>query len=115
MKRVNAVLTTEQQDTWRHYRIEQIRLRGGFPALRQLLEGAGVPLAADQESSIQKIFENFDARRNRLSTSNPKPGVVELDGLVIAEFNRVVALLSSDQRKALQASRSLRARGNTKP
>jgi Spy/CpxP family protein refolding chaperone len=114
LKRVNTILTPEQQSAWRHYRVEQIRLRGGFPVLKLILEDAGVPLSADGEKSIQEIFENFAARRTRLTESNPNPGVAEIDRLVYAEFNRVVALLTPDQRRALQSSRQVRASANIK-
>lgn len=105
MKLVNGVLTTEQQNVWRHYRVEQIRLRGGFPSLKAMLENAGVPLDAAQQSSIQKIFENFAARHARLAEANAKPAIADVDRLVIAEFNRVVGLLTPQQREALTASR----------
>ena len=38
MTKVNAVLTPDQQAAWRRYRIEQIKLRGGFAALKLILE-----------------------------------------------------------------------------
>ena len=105
LKRVIDVLTPEQQAAWRHYRIEQIRLRGGYPALKSTLEELGAPLGEDQEKSIQQIFDNFAGRRERLTEANQNSGIAEMDRLTIAEFNRIVALLTSDQRKALQASR----------
>jgi len=105
LKRINGVLTPEQQNAWRHYRVEQIRLRGGYPALQFILEQAGAPLSAEQQKSIQQIFDNFDKRRARLSEANATPAVAELDRLSIAELDRVVGLLTPEQRKALQASR----------
>ena len=104
-KQINVVLTPEQQGSWRHYRAEQIRLRGGFPALKQVLEQGGVPLADAQEKSIQKIFENFAARHARLAESTTNPEVVEVDRLVVAEFDRVIALLTAEQRTFLQRAR----------
>ena len=98
-------LTAEQQSAWKHYRVEQIRLRGGFPALRQMLEQGGVPLADAQEKSIEKIVDDFAARHARLADSNPNPGVVEVDRLIIAEFERVVAMLTAEQRAYLQSLR----------
>jgi Spy/CpxP family protein refolding chaperone len=112
---VNAVLTPDQQSAWRHYRIEQLRLRGGFPALKGILESANLPMTADQEKSIAKIFENFAARQAHLVESNPGPAVAEVDRLVVAEFNRVVALLTPEQRQALLASRPRRPSGAVPP
>jgi hypothetical protein len=104
-KQVNAALTPEQQSAWRHYRIEQIRLRGGFPALKTVLEEAGAPLDSAQQKSIAKVFDNFAARRTRLSEGNAAPSITDIDRLVVAEFDRVVALLSPEQRRALLSSR----------
>jgi hypothetical protein len=105
LKRVNDVLSPEQQAAWRHYRVDQIRLRGGYPALQAILESAGAPLSADQEKTMRQIFENFEVRRAQLTKANPTPAMVEVDKLAVAEFDRIVALLTQEQRKALQASR----------
>jgi hypothetical protein len=103
VRKVNGVLTVEQQNEWRHYRIEQFRLRGGFPALKAILEDAQLPLTVDQEKTIERIFENFARRRQQLPESNSRSA--DSDRLVLAEFNRVVALLSTEQRRALMTSR----------
>jgi hypothetical protein len=105
LNRVNGVLTNDQQVAWRHYRVEQIRLRGGHDALASILNEAGTPLSASQDKSIQQIFENFALRRARLVESNPDAPISETDKLAVAELDRVVALLSAEQRQALQAFR----------
>jgi hypothetical protein len=114
VQHVNAILTADQQSAWRHHRIEQLRLRGGFPALQAILEGANVHLTEEQAKSIEKIFENFALRQAHLAESNQNPSIAEVDRLVIAEFNRVVALLTPEQRQALLASRSRRSAGDNR-
>jgi hypothetical protein len=114
MKQANDVLTAAQQSEWRHYRVEQIRLRGGFPALQYLLDDAKVPLTEEQKASIETIYKNFDQRRAAL-TANATPDNEKLDNLFLAEFHRVSTMLTPEQRKALLATRPTRTASRTKP
>jgi hypothetical protein len=115
MKQANAVLSPAQQSEWRHYRVEQIKLRGGFAALQYLLDDAKVPLTAEQKAAIETIYKNFDERRTTALNASSTPDNEKLDNLVLAELHRVSAMLTPEQRKALLATRPTRTASRSKP
>jgi hypothetical protein len=114
MKQVNAVLTQKQQAEWRHYRVEQLKLRGGFASLQVILEEAKVPLSEEQRMSIETIYKNFEERRAQLAADSTSSRE-KMDNLVLGELHRVSALLTPDQRKAVLATRPVQSPGRTKP
>jgi hypothetical protein len=114
MKQVNAVLSQEQQGEWRHYRVEQIKLRGGFASLQAMLEEAKVPLSEEQRMSIERIYKNFEERRSQVAADS-KSTPDKMDNLVLGEFHRVSALLTPEQRKAVMATRVTQTISRTKP
>jgi hypothetical protein len=105
-KKVNDVLTSEQRAELRRYRTEQIMLRGGFPALKLVLENGNAPFNADQEKQVQAVYLEFNQKINALMKEKQgNPERAELTGLENQELGKVVRLLTPEQRRALAASR----------
>jgi hypothetical protein len=105
-RKVNEVLTQEQRTELRRYRTEQIMIRGGFPALRLILENAQTPLTPDQEKQALAIYDDFNRQVDQLArTSKGAPDRAELDKLENEALGKVVRLLTAPQRRALAASR----------
>jgi hypothetical protein len=59
-RKVNEVLTPEQRAELRRYRTEQIMMRGGFQALRLVMENAQTPFTENQEKQIQAVYVDFN-------------------------------------------------------
>ena len=105
-KKVSEALSPEQRTTLRRYRTEQIMLRGGFGALKLILENAQVPFAADQETKVQALYVDLNRQVDQLSRdSKGTPDRVQLDKLENEALGRVVRLMTPEQRKALAFSR----------
>lgn len=105
-RKLNEVLTSDQRTTLRRYRTEQIMMRGGFPALRLILENAQTPFASGQESQVAAIYRDFNRQVDQLAgESKGVPDRARLDKLENEALAKVVRLLNPDQRKALIASR----------
>jgi len=106
MRRINGVLTPDQNNTWRRFRTEQIMMRGGFPALRFTLEEAQTPLTLDQEREMLAVYTEFNRQVTQLQAdAKGTPNRAELDKLENSALGKVVRLLTPAQRKALAASR----------
>src|SRR5262245_3263345 len=65
-KKLNAVFTPDQRAELRRYRTEQIMLRGGFPALRLVLENGNAPLNEEQEKQVQALYLDFNQKVNAM-------------------------------------------------
>jgi len=105
-KKSNEVFTVEQRAELRRYRTEQIMMRGGFPALRLILENAQTPFTPDQEKQVAAVYSEFNQKINQLPhDAKGIPNRAELDKLENQQLGKVVRLLTPAQRKALAASR----------
>jgi len=105
-KKVNEALTPDQRAEMRRYRTEQIMLRGGFPALKLVLENGNAPFNADQEKQVQAIYLEFNQKVNALMREKQgNPDRAELTAFENQELGKVVKLLTPEQRRALAASR----------
>jgi hypothetical protein len=105
-RKSNEVYTAEQRTELRRYRTEQIMMRGGFPALRLVLENAQTPLTPEQEKQASQLYIDFNRQVTQLAPdSKGAPDRAELDKLENAALGKVVRLLTPAQRRALAASR----------
>jgi hypothetical protein len=105
-KKVAEILTQEQRAELRRYRTEQIMMRGGFQALKLVLENAQTPFTPDQEKQVEAVYLDFDKQADQLPKGSK--GVAdrtELAKLENASLGKVVRLLTPAQRKAVAASR----------
>jgi hypothetical protein len=106
IKKLNEILSPEQRAELRRYRAEQIMLRGGFPALKLVLENGNAPFNEDQEKQVQAIYLEFNQKVNAMMRDKQgNPDRAELTNLENQELGRVVRLLTPAQRRALAASR----------
>ncbi len=106
MRRINGVLTQDQNSTWRRFRTEQIMMRGGFPALKLILENAEKPLTEEQEKNVIGFYNEFNEQINKET-----PNRVTLDKLEHDALVKVIRILNFEQRQALLTSRLM----NPKP
>lgn len=106
MKKLNETLTPDQRAELRRYRVEQIMMRGGFQALKLIMENAQAPFTEDQEKQVQAVYVELSRQIGQL-TKDSKGNIdrTELLKLEGQQLRKVVGLLSPDQRKALIASR----------
>jgi hypothetical protein len=115
-KRVNETLTADQRAEMRRYRTEQIMLRGGFPALRLILENGNAPFAVEQEKQVQALYLDFNRQVDVLvKESKGNPDRAQLAALENQELAKVVRLLTPEQRRALAASRQGPVNAHVKP
>ena len=115
-KKVNEVLTADQRAEMRRYRTEQIMLRGGFPALRLILENGNAPFAEEQEKQVQALYLDFNRQVDALTKeSKGNPDRAQLAALENQELGKVVKLLTPEQRRALAASRQGPVNARVKP
>jgi hypothetical protein len=104
---VIGVLTVDQQTTWRKYQVQQIKLRGGFEALKLTLEEAKVPLTPDQEKQVESIYDTFNKQGVQVvKGTSGQPDMVKLNQMQREQIAKVIKLLTPDQRKALAASKA---------
>jgi hypothetical protein len=81
-------------------------MRGGFPALKAILEDAQVPLAPDQEVKAQALYVDFSQQARQLMIdSKGTPDQAQLYRVASQSLGQVVKLLTAEQRRALVASR----------
>ena len=116
MRKLNATLTPDQRTALRRYRVDQIMMRGGFPALKLIMENAKVELTVDQEKQAQAVYTDMFKQMAQLPKDTK--GNVDRDLLSKVEsqqLGKVVALLTPDQRRALLASRRGPINGHIKP
>jgi len=105
-RKLNEILTPDQQAEWRRYRTEQIMLRGGFPALRLILENAQAPFTSEQETQVLALYNEFNQQVLKLPRdAKGRPDRTELDKLENQALGKVIRLLNPPQRRALAASR----------
>lgn len=71
--KLQEVLTPEQNRIWAAFRAAEVRSQGGFPALRLILEEAGVPLSADQGRRLSSIFAGAAQRLRRAAEQGAGP------------------------------------------
>ena len=116
MKKLNETLTPDQRAELRRYRVEQIMMRGGFQALKLIMENAQAPFTEDQEKQVQTVYVEL-ARQIGQLTKDSKGNVdrSELLQLEGGQLRKVLALLTPDQRRALIASRRGPVTGHVKP
>src|ERR1051325_9303533 len=105
-KKSNEILSADQRAELRRYRTEQIMMRGGFPALRFILEIAQTPFSPEQEKQAQTLYEEFNRQVTQLSRdAKGTPDRAQLDKLEGEALGKVVRLLTPAQRRSLAAAR----------
>jgi hypothetical protein len=105
-RKVNETLTADQRTELRRYRTEQIMMRGGFQALKLILESAEVPFTPDQEQKVQALYVDFNRQVDQLSKdAKGRPDRETLSKLESSELAKIVRLMTPAQRRALAASR----------
>ena len=94
-RKINEALTPDQRTTLRRYRTEQIMLRGGFPALKLILEDAQAPFTADQEATVQSLYGELNQQVAQFKQeSKGTPDRVQLYKLEHDALGQVVRLLT---------------------
>jgi hypothetical protein len=115
-KKLTELLTADQRAELRRYRAEQIMLRGGFPALKLVLENGNAPFNEEQEKQVQALYLEFNQKVNALMRDKQgNPDRAELSALESQELGKVVRLLTPEQRRALAASRQGPLNARVKP
>ena len=105
-RKVNEALTADQRAELRRYRTEQIMMRGGFQALKLIMENAQTPFTAEQEKQAQSLYVDFNRQFDQLERdSKGKPNRADLDKLENDALAKVVRLMTAAQRRSLVASR----------
>ena len=105
-RKVNEVLTPDQRAELRRYRTEQIMMRGGYQALRLIMENAGTPFTPEQEKQVTAIYVDFNRIVDQLARDGKgTPNRAELDKAENEALGKVVRLMTPAQRRALAASR----------
>ncbi len=101
-----ASLNPDQQATLRRYMNEQIMMRGGFPALKLLLDNAQTPLTEDQQNQIIPLYKQFNDQADQLARQgNGTADKDQLEKLESQTLGNVVKILTPAQRKSLAAAR----------
>ena len=105
-RKVNDALTLDQQRSLRRYRTERIMTRGGFQALKLILDNAQTPFTPEQETQVQSLYAEFNRQVAQLARdSKGAPDRAQLDKLQSETLGKVVRLMTPTQRRALAASR----------
>src|SRR5262245_34515103 len=79
-RKVNELLTPDQRAELRRYRTEQIMMRGGYQALRLIMENAQTPFTEEQEKQVQGIYIDFNRQLDQvLRDAKGKPNRAEMD------------------------------------
>ena len=105
-RKVNEALTLDQQRSLRRYRTERIMTRGGFQALKLILDNAQTPFTPEQETQVQSLYAEFNRQVDQLARdSKGAPDRAQLDKLQNETLGKVVRLMTPTQRRALAASR----------
>jgi len=98
------LLTPEQTTVWKTFERQQIRARGGYPALKLALEDAGTPPAPEQEVQMQEAFRTYDQRQRELRREAGPGGTPDAAKMKEAEnlyLTSLLKALNAEQRKAL--------------
>ncbi len=98
------VLTPEQTTAWKNFEKDQIRARGGYPALKLALEQAGTPATPEQETELQQIFRTYDEQKRELQrTAGPggQPDAAKRKEADDQYLGALIKALNANQRKAL--------------
>jgi hypothetical protein len=104
---INAVLKPDQQAAFKKFRNDEIRKAGGFPALKLIMEEAGVAFTPEQEKQIQELYAEDARQRGQLMReAQGRPDPAKLDELEKGTLTKVARLLNPAQRKALLDSRT---------
>jgi hypothetical protein len=115
-KKLNETLTADQRTELRRYRTEQIMLRGGFPALKLVLENGNAPFAEEQEKQVQALYLDFNRQVDAMTReAKGTPDHAQLSALENQELGKVVKLLTPEQRRVLALSRQGPVNGRVKP
>jgi len=109
-EKIRGALTAEQIEVWDNYRNQQIRRRGGFPALRLMLEEVGAPLSRERAELLQTEFREYNQQRRQLRGEGEQADPAKLQELESQHLSKVIKLLDAEQRRALIQSRR-KARG----
>jgi hypothetical protein len=105
-KKINDTLTPDQRNSLRRYRTEQIMMRGGFQAVKLILENGQAPFTAEQEIKAQDLYLEFNRKVDQLARdSKGTPDRAQLDKLENEALGQIVRLLTPEQRRALATSR----------
>lgn len=105
--KINAVLKPDQQATFKKFQNAEIKKGGGFPALKLVMEEAGVALTSEQEQQIQAVYADDARQRAQLQReSQGRADPAKLDELEKGTMAKVARLLNPAQRKALLDSRA---------
>jgi len=98
------ILTPQQQEVWRLRQAEQVRSRGGLPALRLTLQEAGVPLNLEQEEQLRAAFQEYNRQRRELRQEET-PDPAQAKQVEDEHLAKIAKLLNAEQRRALIQSR----------
>lgn len=109
-EKIRGALTAQQIEVWDNYRNQQIRRRGGFPALRLMLEEVGAPLSSERAELLQTEFREYNQQRRQLRGEAAQADPAKLQELESQHLSKVIKLLDAEQRRALIQSRR-KARG----
>ncbi|MCZ6491281.1 MAG: hypothetical protein O7A06_12220 [Acidobacteria bacterium] len=104
-EKIRGVLTAQQIEVWDNYRNQQIRRRGGFPALRLMLEEVGAPLSSERVELLQTEFREYNQQRRQLRGEGEQADPAKLQELEDQHLSKVIKLLDAEQRRALIQSR----------
>jgi hypothetical protein len=108
VEKVTTSLQPEQQTVLRKYQKDQTRARGGFDALKLLMEEAGTPLTADQMAPIQSLYDEQNKAKSDLTkeaqAAGGKPDQAKVSALELQTLQKVVRVLNAAQKKALTES-----------
>jgi hypothetical protein len=103
LAKVLPILTPEQQGVWKKYQADQIRARGGYPALKLALAEAGSAPTPEQDTQLQEQFRTYSEQVRALRDAAPggQPDAAKLKELETQHLTALVKLLDATQRKAL--------------
>jgi hypothetical protein len=91
-------------------------MRGGFQALKLIMENAQAPFTEDQEKQVQAVYLELSREIGQLTRDSKgnvdRSELLKLEG---QQLRKVVGLLTPDQRKALIASRRGPINAHVKP
>jgi hypothetical protein len=105
MAKITAALTPDQQKAFKKYLNDEIKKAGGFDALKVIMEEAGAPLTAEQETQIKGFYAEGAQQRAQLQReSQGGPDQAKLKEIDTATMGKAVKVLTAAQRKALSDS-----------
>jgi len=101
----STVLNDDQRRVMRKLYKDQVKLRGGFDAIKLTMDDAGVPFSPEQLSQIQPLFDAQNEAKLQLAkdAQGQPPDPSKLDQLQRDTLSKVLRLLTPPQRAALLA------------